>query len=60
MAEDFRNWAIVENAKWFQLGYRTIKAFRAIKGFVKSLFGISNNLTTNIYRNINKGKYKEY
>lgn len=60
MAEDFRNWAIVENAKWFQLGYQTIKAFRAIKGFVKSLFGISNNLTTNIYRNINKGKYKEY
>ena len=60
MAEDFRNWAIVENAKWFQLGYQTIKAFRAIKGFVKSLFGISNNLTENIYRNINKGKYKEY
>lgn len=60
MAEDFRNWAVVENAKWFQIGYQTIKAFRAIKNFVLSMVGISDKLHENVYNNINKGKYAQY
>jgi hypothetical protein len=60
MAEDFRSWAIVQNAKWFNLGYQTIKFFRAVKDFVKSFFGMSDTLYTTVYKGINKGKYSEY
>lgn len=60
MAEDFRNWAVIQNAKWFNLGYQTIKLFRAVKDFVKSILGMSDNLYTTIYKGINKGKYSEY
>lgn len=60
MAEDFRSWAIVQNAKWYNLGYQTIKLFRAIKDFVKSMFNISDSLYTTIYKGINKGRYSQY
>lgn len=60
MAEDFRSWAIVQNAKWYNLGYQTIKLFRVIKDFVKSMFNISDSLYTTIYKGINKGKYSQY
>lgn len=60
MAEDFRSWAIIQNAKWYNLGYQTIKFFRAVKDFVKSMFGISDNLHTIIYKGINKGKFAQY
>lgn len=60
MAEDFRSWAIVQNAKWFNIGYQTIKLFRAVKDFVKSMIGMSDNLYTTVYKGINKGNYAEY
>lgn len=60
MAEDFRSWAIVQNAKWFNLGYQTIKLFRAIKDLTRSFFNIPSPLYTTIYKGINKGKYSEY
>lgn len=60
MAEDFRSWAIVQNAKWYNIGYQTIKLFRAIKDFVKSMFNISDSLYTTIYKGINKGRYSQY
>lgn len=60
MAEDFRSWAIVQNAKWYNLGYQTIKLFRAIKDFVKSMFNISDSLYTTVYKGINKGRYSQY
>lgn len=60
MAEDFRSWAIVQNAKWYNIGYQTIKLFRAIKDFVKSIFNMSDNLYTTIYKGINKGRYSQY
>ena len=60
MAEDFRSWAIVQNAKWFNLGYQTIKFFRAVKDFVKSFIGMPSTLYTTVYKGINKGKYSEY
>lgn len=60
MAEDFRSWAIVQNAKWFNLGYQTIKFFRAVKDFVKAFLGMPSTLYTTVYKGINKGKYSEY
>lgn len=60
MAEDFRNWAITQNSKQLNLGYRTIKLFRAVLDFVKSILGMSDRLYINVYKNINKGKYSNY
>lgn len=60
MAEDFRSWSIVQNAKWFNVGYQTIKLFRAVKDFVKSMIGMSDNMYTTVYKGINKGRYAEY
>ena len=60
MAEDFRSWAIVQNSKWYNLGYQTIKLFRAIRDFVKSMLGMSDNLYTTVYKGINKGNYSQY
>jgi hypothetical protein len=58
LAEDFRKWALIENNKGIR--YKVLKTFRRIKDFVKSMFGISDNLLNNVYRNINKGRYAQY
>ena len=60
MAEDFRSWAIVQNAKWYNLGYQTIKFFRAARDFVRSMFGMSDNLYRIVYKGINKGRFAQY